>query len=357
VAVLPCISLFAGSGALERGVAQAVAPDAVRPVLYVEREAFAAAYLGEAIRRGRLDDAPVYSDVTRIPGRVLESLRKMARRYACVLTAGFNCQPWSAAGKGLGAADARWLWPHIARIVRQVRPAIVFLENVPPLVSRGGLGIILGDLAEAGYDAAWGCFAAAEAGASHKRQRVFVLADRNNGYGWPETEVRARRDAPATDGVSMADGYDSLGWPEAEKFSHRQHTTRYGNSPMADDRGNGRNQGAEVLCGRESELGDCEQAVGPRRTLPAFAPGPDDRDAWAEVLRAGRWDLLPALPAELAAESPVPILADGLAGASRVDLLRLGGNGVVAECAAIAFRELWGELNPPQENSKNAKES
>src|SRR6185437_7182456 len=70
-----------------------------------------------------------------------------------IVVAGFPCQPVSGAGKRRGAADARWLWPEVARIIRACQPAFVLLENVPGLISLG-LDDVLGDLDSAGYEAA-----------------------------------------------------------------------------------------------------------------------------------------------------------------------------------------------------------
>ncbi len=92
-----------------------------------------------------------------------------------VICGGFPCQPHSLAGKRRGTADVRWLWPEFARIIEAVRPAAVFIENVPGLRT-SGLRDVLADLARLGFDAEWDLFSAAETGAPHRRQRLFVLA-------------------------------------------------------------------------------------------------------------------------------------------------------------------------------------
>lgn len=92
-----------------------------------------------------------------------------------VLTAGYPCQPFSLGGKRKGEDDPRHLWPHVHRAVRQLRPDSVVLENVPGHRSKG-FGRVLGDLAEIGYDARWTSVRAADVGAPHRRERVFVVA-------------------------------------------------------------------------------------------------------------------------------------------------------------------------------------
>ncbi|MFE9748230.1 DNA cytosine methyltransferase [Saccharothrix saharensis] len=96
-----------------------------------------------------------------------------------VLTAGFPCQDISAAGKraGIEKGARSGLWTSVMAGVRVLRPTLVVLENVAALRWRnGGLHRVLGDLAEAGYDAVWRSVRAADIGAAHRRERIFVLA-------------------------------------------------------------------------------------------------------------------------------------------------------------------------------------
>lgn len=109
-----------------------------------------------------------------------------------LIAGGFPCQPVSNAGKKLAQADERWLWPQFARIIRALRPRVALMENVAGLYSRG-LDDVLGDLAALGYDAEWHCIRAADVGAPHRRERVFIVAHAN-GAGlqgrWREHELR-----------------------------------------------------------------------------------------------------------------------------------------------------------------------
>jgi DNA (cytosine-5)-methyltransferase 1 len=96
--------------------------------------------------------------------------------YVDVLSAGFPCQPESLAGKRLAEADERYLWPEVGRIIRELRPRFALLENVPGILSSRTFAIVLGDLAEIGYDCEWECLSAVSFGAEHVRERVFVVA-------------------------------------------------------------------------------------------------------------------------------------------------------------------------------------
>lgn len=93
-----------------------------------------------------------------------------------VVSAGFPCQPFSVAGKGLAENDMRNGWPDTIRIIREVGPSFALLENVPGLLVHPYFGTILGDLAESGFDAEWDCFPASAIGAPHYRDRLWILA-------------------------------------------------------------------------------------------------------------------------------------------------------------------------------------
>jgi DNA (cytosine-5)-methyltransferase 1 len=89
---------------------------------------------------------------------------------------GFPCQDLSFAGKGAGLAGARsGLWSEFSRLIRELRPRVVIVENVSALLSRG-LGVVLGDLATSGYDAEWDCIPASAVGAPHRRDRLWIVA-------------------------------------------------------------------------------------------------------------------------------------------------------------------------------------
>ncbi len=93
-----------------------------------------------------------------------------------VICGGFPCQDISVAGKGAGIEGTRsGLWSEYARLVGEIRPRYVIVENVAALLGRG-MGRVLGDLAALGYDAEWQIISAAEVGAPHLRERVWIVA-------------------------------------------------------------------------------------------------------------------------------------------------------------------------------------
>jgi DNA (cytosine-5)-methyltransferase 1 len=123
-----------------------------------------------------------------------------------VLCGGFPCQDISLAGKGAGMGEGTrsGLWSEYARIIRELRPRYVVVENVAALLARG-LGRVVGDLAACGYDAEWDCIPAAAVGAPHRRDRLWLVAYTNGGRfeashsgEWPVSIVDACSDVPDT---------------------------------------------------------------------------------------------------------------------------------------------------------------
>lgn len=140
-----------------------------RTVCAVERDAYAAQVLAQRQNDGCLEPFPIWSDVTTFDGYPWQG-------RVDVISGGFPCQDISAAGPGAGIAGERsGLWSEFARIIGEVRPRYVFVENSPILTSRG-LGTVLGDLASLGYDAQWGVLGAADLGAPHQRDRIWIVA-------------------------------------------------------------------------------------------------------------------------------------------------------------------------------------
>ena len=367
------LSLCSGAGGLDLGL-QIALPSA-RTIGLVERDAFAAAILVARMRDGSLDDAPIWDDVGTFDGRPW-------RGAVDFLAAGYPCQPFSVAGKRRGADDPRHLWPHVARIIGEIKPPFVFLENVAHHL-RLGFPEVASGLVGMGYRLAAGLFTAAEVGAPHRRERLFILAIRENDelanparllwnpVEWREPDrtaapladaegqrqreqadealtlagSRPARDEPRDNGSALADAADRQlpqpGW----RAEGRERSGPHG-AGLADADGQ---RWLQTECGQpaDSRPDPCQPDVddadsaGPQGRgddigehageRPAWPPGPGDADGWARYLRHAP-DLEPAVRRG----------ADGLA--HRVDRLRLCGNGVVPLVAAHALRTLATEL-------------
>lgn len=140
-----------------------------RTVCAVEYNAYARSVLLARQNDGTLAPFPVWDDVCTFDG-------KPWRGLVDVVSGGFPCQDISAAGKGAGLDGERsGLWSEMARIIREVQPRNVFVENSPMLTSRG-LGVVLGDLASMGFDAEWGVLGTSDVGGHCKRERIWIVA-------------------------------------------------------------------------------------------------------------------------------------------------------------------------------------
>lgn len=146
-----------------------------RTVCAVELDAYAASILAQRQNDGCLPTFPIWSDVRSFDGRPWRGLID-------VVSGGFPCTNIAICGDGTGLdGDASGLWVEQRRIVSEVRPRYVYVENSPMLTSRG-LGRVLGDLAELGFDARWGVLSAYDAGLDHMRERIWIVADAD-GFG------------------------------------------------------------------------------------------------------------------------------------------------------------------------------
>ena len=185
-------SLFTGYGGLDMAVGGDLA-------WYSEIEPAACTVLA-----AHYPDVPNLGDITAVDWSAVEPVD--------VITGGYPCQPFSNAGKRKGKKDERHLWPYVRDAISALRPSLAVLENVRGHISLG-LADVIGDLAGLGYDARWGVVRAADAGAPHKRARVFITAYSTcrTGGAWSgrgvskserATGLAARDCAPAADTTS-----------------------------------------------------------------------------------------------------------------------------------------------------------
>lgn len=152
-----------------------------RTVCAVENNPYSASVLAQRQNDGFLETFPIWDDVRTFDGRPWSGI-------VDVVSGGFPCQDISCAGKGKGISGERsGLWSEMARVIGEVRPRFVFVENSPMLTIRG-IHRVLGDLAEMGFDAKWGVISAASVGAPHKRERIWIVGNTNN-YGQVATKI------------------------------------------------------------------------------------------------------------------------------------------------------------------------
>jgi DNA (cytosine-5)-methyltransferase 1 len=176
-----------------------------RTVCAVEWDPYARDVLVARQNDGSLPPFPIWDDVQTFDGHPW-------RGRVDVVSGGFPCQDISAAGKGAGIAGARsGMWQHMARIIGEVLPRFAFVENSPLLVGRG-LARVLADLAALGYDARWGIVGAHHAGAPHKRDRIWIVADRYRSRQLqPQGGEQKQRGRACDSGATLADTHDCDG--------------------------------------------------------------------------------------------------------------------------------------------------
>lgn len=183
-------SLFAGIGGLDLGLERA----GMTCAWQVEIDDYAQRVLAK-----HWPDVPRFRDVREVGAHNLPPVD--------LICGGFPCQDISYAGNGEGLAGARsGLWWEFHRIVREMGPRYVLVENVAALLDRG-LGDVLGALADLGFDAEWSSLSACAVGATHMRQRVFIVAHANGQHGRPRlrnTDARAGWPVQAFDGFESA---------------------------------------------------------------------------------------------------------------------------------------------------------
>jgi len=302
------LALCAGVGGIELGLRLAM-PD-YRTVCYVEREAYAAATLVRRMEDGCLAPAPVWDDLATFDGRPW-------RGRVHLVSSGFPCQPFSTAGLRRGLKDERWLWPHIERIIREIRPQAVFLENVPQ-VRKDALSVVLGSLAALGFHAEWDVFSAAGSGAPHQRKRLFLLAHAPR-VGRIPRQNRLGQDS------RLGSNATTRSSAVAEPNRIRRDAGRAGQSSSR-----------SWLSGKVQSVANpqCYRHVARRKVHACVVPAQrGERPLSAFDARSRAW---------WSVEPDVGRMADGVA--ARVDRLQACGNGVVPQVAARAWRVLMARL-------------
>ncbi|MEM6265879.1 MAG: DNA cytosine methyltransferase [Pseudomonadota bacterium] len=283
------LSLCAGYAGLDLGLEIAI--PGYRTVCYVEREAHAAATLVARMADQALAEAPVWDDLKTFNGRAW-------RGKVHIVSAGYPCQPFSVSGQRRGKRDPRHVWPDVARIIGEVRPNAIVLENVEGHIDLG-FAEVARELQELGYQAKAGLFTAREVGARHRRRRLIVLAYANGQRYWEHWRPAVRSGADQREVTLRSQGRER----EASAASVRDQ--------IVDNR----------------VVVDSSDGALDRDALPIFAPGPAELSQWGRILSIDP-SLQPAL------------LRDEHELADRLDRTRGVGNGVVSLQAAYAFRTL-----------------
>lgn len=158
------LSLFSGIGGIDVALS-----DYVRPIAYCEIDPYCQGVLLSRIADGILANAAIWDDIKSLSGQQFKGVID-------IIYGGFPCQDISVAGNGAGLAGERsGLFYEMLRLVKEIKPKFVFLENVGGL-RRRGLDRIIKEFNEARYDVRWTMLRASDVGVIHRRERIFILA-------------------------------------------------------------------------------------------------------------------------------------------------------------------------------------
>jgi len=272
-----------------------------RTVCAVEWESYPASVLCARQNDGFLPPFPIWDDIQTFDGNPW-------RGIVDVVSGGFPCQDISAAGKGDGLDGERsGMWRHMARVVGEVRPQYVFVENSPMLTTRGGTRVV-GDLAKMGYDCKWTVMGAADVGANHKRDRMWIVAhSRSIGHKHENNQIQAGRDSVKPSGTNLAYS-QSKGLERQRSKAGKQEIAEF------------RNSGSLAYSKNEGDVwGQWLMGFAEQKHNSGRGQTNGGREWWAAEPNVGR-------------------VAHGVA--ARVDRLKAIGNGQVPLCAAEAWRLL-----------------
>jgi DNA (cytosine-5)-methyltransferase 1 len=392
------VSLCAGYGGIDIGLKRAI-PN-LRTIAFSEIEAYACANLVAKMEQGLLDPAPIWTDLKTFPWSEF-------RGVVDILSGGFPCQPFSAAGKRQGDEDPRHLFPYILDGIRKCQPKLVFLENVEGIISARLTGDgwadpagtpvllhVLRELERVGYKATAGVFSASEVGAPHQRKRIFILAHSRslcaegsnqngiNGYGicklsrntkvWGETigcssswpsrpgQPQYSWEPPRVIGTSLKElvNTNSIG-----------NRTRLGEVSETDGKVSQRNNDAELIQSSQSRWpvrpGQPQYEWEPPRVVGnAESRGTGesgDTDSTGQGLGI-TWSSADSQPIQSPTESSLGRNSHGPASGmdyaelcqscdNRTDELRLLGNGVVPQACTKAFITLYEKLQTSESDA------
>lgn len=318
---------------------------------YVEWEEYPRSSIIAGQRAGYLEPAPIWDDVTTFDAKPYEG-------FIDTILAGYPCQPFSQAGQRKGENDERHLWPDIARIIQEIKPTWIILENVAGHITLG-LEAVLRELRNMGFTVAVSVFTAAETGATHERKRIVIVAhSHSNGQRTAQLQAQQTSGATINRSCDIVDNTECNGRNPGRHGHHRENDRHKLNAagcamahPTQPRSQRKRPNGSEI--GREKQNG----SIGLRCGTGIFPPTPNDKDGWADVIAVSP-DFAPTASIgdiahqarrvaqmvaqgdleERQAESYLRRMVDGLA--QRAQSLKLCGNGVHPLAIAHAWRTL-----------------
>ena len=319
-----------------------------RTVCAVEWEQYPASVLCARQNDGLLPPFPIWDDVQTFDG-------KPWRGIVDVVSGGFPCQDISAAGKGDGIDGERsGMWREMARIIHEVRPRYVFVENSPMLTSRG-LDRVLGDLAKMGFDARWGVLGAADVGANHQRDRIWIVAKQrnifshtlHNGVGRREQQQESTQETSFANTRCKSERPDKGLQPTIQIPIWENASIICGKVSDSNNNGHNYKKSRELLASTEQtqtrenvNKTSRHNSLADSTSLGQSGQGKYEQSISSKAGSDWQTNIIEPIGTSdfWAIEPNVGRVADGVA--ARVDRLKAIGNGQVPLCAATAWRIL-----------------
>jgi DNA (cytosine-5)-methyltransferase 1 len=315
---------------IERGIEQS--GTRLSTVAYVEREAFPIYNLVAQMEAGMVDTAPIWTDL-----KTFNAAPFRGKVHGIV--GGYPCQGESLAGKRALDKDERYIWNYIRESIPAIDPLFCFFENVPGHLS-GTFKYVLKDLQNLGYAVEAGIFSAAEVGATHIRERIFILAC---------SDIRAFRQCLANSGGANGANSKKLKWGTSS-------TTSLCSNILGNTFVEGlpfRNE--QRIIGETARTSEGKKSFRANKIPSVFSNAPRIRSTEGNGNKPSRqlnqngtqWPAPPGhrqyyYEAPRTAESGLGCTIDGYN--FRIDLLRMLGNGVVPQTAAKAWITLTNKM-------------
>lgn len=327
------LDLFSGIGGFSLGLERA----GMTTVAFCEIEPYCQRVLAK-----HWPEVPIYDDVRELTA---DTLRRDGIDVN-LICGGFPCQDISVAGKGAGLSGERsGLWFEYRRIVREIRPLWIVIENVPAILARGG-STVVNDLAALGYDCLWECIPASAIGARHRRDRWWCIAyatrSRREQGG---LHIASNQTTPGKGAIDQSrNDSEIVSNTDSRQLRQQQINERWiGNQAQSEFNGceqslanaigqrQLQSQGSEREIGRR--IGDCCEQMGhpngTRLSLSGKEPArADGRQSWRSIASTDWWSV----------EPDVGRVAHGVP--SRVDRLRGLGNAVVPQIPELIGRAI-----------------
>lgn len=313
------IDLFSGIG----GFALASRWAGIETIAFCEKEPFC-----QQVLQKNFPGVPIYDDARTFSGLPY-------RGRPSIITGGYPCQPFSVAGKRKGQEDDRHLWPEMRRIIAEAQPDWVIAENVAGHITMG-LDSVLSDLDALGYASIPIVVPACSVDAPHRRDRVWIVANRDNRQrNDPEEKIPPGRDAPDNGGFIMANA-DSIRKPQqAGSFEKSGDGTFNGSEIMGDSSIQPRND-ATIEKPRENQ-GEWPGKAGGSSRAVSDSDGSGLQEQWGSVAAQQEYETTKRY-CRWSAEPSVGRVVNGLSG--RVDRIKSLGNAIVPQVAYEIFRSI-----------------